>query len=266
MTNLLDLQKLGIQNGEIDKDEVVAFDKRTVILTFRTVNGLLKSEFQGKDVFPFSTDDVLSEGTWICQYQSYGGLYKARGVKKLDANFFLELKNSQKQAIIDAVWEDNKELVMQFMEDKYADQADKVVADAVAAARKPLQEEIEQLKEEKEQLQHDLEINRRLLSEQSKRPVQAVPSAEGMELSTVPKVTRTSEGIIHCDLFDCSRYFVHISYDRKTMFIQPHDYGRTLCFDGDLYLTNFETLVPFDGARVLKSEYVPGKGFYVYFD
>ncbi len=266
MANLLDLQKLGIQNGEIDKDDVVAFDKRTVILTFHTVNGLLKSEFQGKDVFPFSSDNVLSEGTWICQYQAYGDMYKARGVKKLDANFFLELKNTQRQAVIDAIWEDNKELVMQFMEDKYADQADQVVSDAVAAALKPLQEEIELLKEEKEQLLHDLELNRKLLGEQSRRPEPAAPSPEGTELRTVPEVTRTSEGIIHCDLFDRSRYFVHISYDRKTMFIQPHDYGRTVCLNGDLYLSNFETLVPFDGACSLRSEYVPGKGFYVYFD
>ena len=50
------------------------------------------------------------------------------------------------------------------------------------------------------------------------------------------------------------------------MFIQSHRNGKTFCINGTLHFTNFSNIVPFEGECQLRSEFVPDKGFYVYFD
>lgn len=162
---------------------------------------------------------------------------------------------SQRRMIIDTLWEENREFVMEYMGNKYSEEVTlKRIADARNEAAKEYRERILQLEQEAESLREELDRSNALLeSARNTPPAAAAEVPEGpTELETVPKVRRVSEEGIHCRLFDRTRYFVHISYDRRTMFVQPHDFGKTVCINGELVLSNFGKLVPFVGECDLR--------------
>lgn len=264
--DFLDFQKLGLDNGDITRDDLSVYERNTAILTFERRNLVAYAEYRGKPVDTETVDIITGLGTWICEVTPSRNGYMAKGVRKLDASFFLELKASQRQSVIDALWESNREQIMQYMDEKYAEENRARIDTAVSEAVKPYQEEIAQLREEKEVLRRDLELARVQLGA---RPAVQIVQAEvrkDTEIATVPVVRRISPNLLECPMFDSPRYYVHISYDRSRMFIQPHETGKVACIEGKLILSGLENLVPYERECELRSEYVPGKGFNVYFD
>lgn len=264
--DLLEFQRQGILAGELREEDLVAYSKDCVILTFVKTGVVAESEYHGKPVYSASPD-IDGPGTWICHLKPLKDNYQAKAVKHLDASFFLALKESQKKEIADILWAENHDVLMRYFDELYAEEVQARVSNAVADSVKPLQAEMEQLRTEKESLTQDLERCRHLLASQSAPQVAITAEPDGtIQMNTVPAVTRISGDEIHCDLFTQPLYFVHISLDRKKMFIQPHRTGRTFCINGTLHLTNFSNIIPFEGECKLRSEFVPNKGFYVYFD
>lgn len=264
--DLRDFQRLGILSGELKEEDIIAYSKECVILTFKKGGAAAESEYRGKRVYSVSPE-IDGPGTWICNLKPLKDYYQAKAVKHLDAAFFLALKESQKKEIADILWSENHDVIIRYFDEIYAEEVQTRITNAVTESVKPLQAEIEQLQSEKETLTHDLERARHLLASQVTPQATVIANPDGtIQMNTVPVVTRISGDEIHCDLFTYHLYFVHISLDRKKMFIQPHRSGKTFCINGTLHLTNFSNIVPFEGECQLRSEFVPDKGFYVYFD
>lgn len=266
MPNLLEMQKQGIISGELKENDLIAFEKDNVILTFTKTGSVAESEYKGKPVLSISAE-INCPGTWICQLKPLKGSYQAKAVKRLDASFFMALKESQKKEIASILWAENYDCLQAYFKEKYEEEVQKRIANAVSESNATLQTEIDILRSENDSLSQDLDRCKHILSSRSVSQVPVAADSEGsIQLNTVPVVKRISEDRLYCELFTDNQYYVHISLDKKTMFIQPHRSGKTLCIENTLYLTNFSNLVPFEGETTLMSKYEPGKGFYVYFD
>ncbi len=266
MSNLLELQRQVILSGKIKEDDLIAFEKDNVILTFTKTGSVAESEYNGKPVLSISAE-INCPGTWICQLKPLKGSYQARPVKRLDAAFFMALKESQKKEIASILWAENHDCLLTYFKEKYEEEVQERIANAVSESNASLQVEIDLLRSENDSLSQDLNRCKHLLSSQSVSQVPVATEPEGeVQLNTVLEIKRISGDQIYCKLFTDTQYYVHISLDKKTMFIQPHRSGKALCIENTLYLTNFSNVVPFEGETTLMSEYVPGKGFYVYFD
>ena len=269
--NLLDLQKLGIENGELDISEINEFTGKSVLLNFvRKATGI-ESRFEDKLVVPAPDVSGMTEGTWICSLEIVHGLYRATPIRKIDASFFMELKRSQKDEIISSLWENHKEELLpelKELKELYAQTLEGDIERAVEEATRSLNQTIDSLKEEKAELERTLQTYGYIAGKVSERMPETssgefIPD-KGIALGSDINVKRVSPDMITSPFFTKNRYFAHVSRDLKTLVIQPHDYGTAICVNGFLILSGLGTIVSYSGETELSSEYVPGKGLVIH--
>lgn len=265
--NLLDFQRLGIENGELDESDIDAYAGKNVLLNFVKTELGYKSKFNNLSVFPKTEYCSTMEGTWICTLEKANGMYRAIPVRKIDASFFMELKRSQKDEIVSALWNDHKEELMPELKEKYLEIVQEDVEKAVEEATESMNKTIEELREEKAELEKTIEANRIIMENMNKIPEASKEPPEQQKdviLSTSIVVKRVSPDMISSPFFTNHKYFVHVSHDLKTLVIQPHDYGTVICINNVLLLSGLGNISSFTEETELQSEYVSGKGLVVH--
>lgn len=265
--NLLDLQRMGIENGELDASEIDSYSGKNVLLNFVKTDLGLRAKYNNVGVFPRLDFAGMSEGTWICTLERMKDAYRATPIRKIDASFFLELKRSKKDEIIDALWEGHKEELLPELKELYLQTLQEDIEKAVAEATASLTKTIADLKEEKAELEKTVEANNVIISNMGRvqTPVaEENKEPEGMIMSSRIVVKRVSPDMISSPFFTGHKYFVHVSYDLKTLVIQPHDYGTVICINNVLLLSGLGNISSFSGETELPSEYVPEKGLVVH--
>jgi len=264
--NLLDFQRLSIENGELDESEIDSYCGKNILLNFVKTELGLRSKFNNVAVFP-RADVTMSEGTWICTLEKSKDFYRATPVRKMDASFFMELKRSQKDEIIAALWNDYKEELMPELKEKYLESVQDDIEKAVAESTESLNRTIEELREEKAELEKIIEANRVIMENTSsvqEAPKEPLEVQKEMILSSSIVVKRVSPDMISSPFFTSHKYFVHVSHDLKTLVIQPHDYGTVICINNILLLSGLGNISSFTEETELQSEYIPEKGLVVH--
>ncbi len=265
--NLLDLQRLGIEKGELDESEIDVYAGRNVLLNFVNTDIGVRAKHNGVNVFPKAGLGNITEGAWICTLERSRDMYYAIPVRRIDASFFMELRRSQKDEIIDALWEKHKEELIPELKELYAETLQNDIEKAVSDATESLNKRIVELTEEKAELEKTIETNNVILENLRNNPAPSSKepdASEGMILSSRIVVKRVSPDMISSPFFTHHKYFVHISHDLKTLVIQPHDYGTVICINNVLLLSGLGKISPFREETELPSEYVPDKGLIVH--
>ncbi len=265
--NLLDLQRLGIENGELDESEIDIYAGKNVLLNFVNTDIGIRSKHNGVNVYPKTGFGIITEGAWICTLERSRDMYYAIPVRKIDASFFMELRRSQKNEIIDALWEGHKEELMPELKELYAETLKNDIEKAVSDATESLNKRIVELTEEKAELEKTIEANNLILENIRNNPAPSTNEpdvSDGITLSSQIVVKRVSPDMISSPFFAHHKYFVHVSRDLKTLIIQQHDYGTVICINNVLLLSGLRKVSPFRGETELPSEYVQNKGLIVH--
>ena len=261
--NFLEMQRQMIEEGQLSEDEINRYAGQNVILNFRDSEIGPRSSFDGATVFP-RADSGITAGTWVCELERDGPTYFAKPVRRVDASFFMELRRGQKDEIIDALWNDHREELdsefKEFYSEVFADDIRKAVQEAVASK----DEEIERLKEENADLRRMLEGNRMIAEANAERAQEPESMPVEDVIGPMIRVTRVSPDMLRSPFFTGHRYFVHVSYDLKTMVIRPHDYGTVICINNTLLISGLGTISSYTKETDLPSEYSPEKGLIVH--
>ena len=218
--NLLDFQRMGIESGELDASEIDSYSGKNVLLNFIKTDLGFRSKYNNVGVFPRMDFNGMSEGTWICTLERTKDMYRATPVRKVDASFFMELKRSQKDEIIGALWEGHKEELLPELKELYSQTLQEDIERAVAEATNALNKTIEELKEEKVELEKTIEANNVILDNIDKSqtlPKEDTSETEGMILSSRIIVKRVSPDMISSPFFVSHKYFVHVSHERHLL-------------------------------------------------
>ncbi len=262
--DFITLQKEYIDSGIIDANEISSYSGKSVILTFSLNEyNTLRSRYEGKNVYPRPGRNDITEGTWICTLESDRDCYVAIPVCKIGPSFFMELKRSQKDEIITALWENHKDELIPNFNEVYAQEIESQIIAAVAEKTAELREEISILREDKAELQKLLIENGALLKiYEGVNAQNAEKRTEVLEVEEKDSfdVLRTGPDEITSDLFTESKYFVHINDSMTSLIIRPHDSGRAICFGNKIILTGLHAVIPFTEEYVMDSSYDPDTG------
>ena len=265
--NLLDLQRMGIENGELEESEIDSYSGKNVLLNFIKTDLGLRAKYNNIGVFPRLDFAGMSEGTWICTLEKMKDTYRATPIRKIDASFFMELKRSQKDEIINALWEGHKEELLPELKELYSQTLQDDIERGVSEATASLSKTIEKLKEEKAELERTVEANNVIIDNIDKNQPSFIddkPETEEVTPCSKIIVKRVSPDMISSPFFTYHKYFVHVSHDLKTLVIQQHDYGTVICINNILLLSGLGSISSFSGETELPSEYVPNKGLVVH--
>jgi hypothetical protein len=266
--DFMTFQKELIESGSINKNDIDEYNGRNVLLNFKKTGMVVRSEFNSTGVFPRSGDGIIDEGTWICTLEKDKNMYLASPVKKLDASFFMELKYSQKDEIINALWVDQRTVLEPYFKDLYLQEVKNMMESSVKETTEGLRREIEDLRTANRELERQIATERSISSKTTADKNPLTPQMEGFAtlesaVSSGTTVKRISPEVLESPYFTHTKYFVHVSYDLKTMVIKAHDYGTVICFKNKLFLTGLDKICTFKGECELPSRYDQEKGLIV---
>lgn len=246
----------------------------TVILTFERdakTNNII-SKHKGRFVFRDKNhEDRIFEGeTWICSLTLKSSYYFAKGVRRLDASFLLELKREQMEDMAEVIWKEHRGKVEPILEEKYKEVTKRAISEKVAEACEEKDREIGELytrivdlegrDAENRQIIASLEERARVAGNRPREPWSGI--AAEMEPLHPEKMTveRIGPDEIYSEAFNRTRYFVHISSDYRVLVVRPHDSGDVVCMDNRIVLNGLSMVSPFSGHAPLLSEYSPRYG------
>ena len=246
--------------------------KNTAVLTFLTDDsGKISSMYKGIRVYRhYDSERIIMPGeTWICSLvskQTYN--YFARGLQRIDSSFMFELKKDQKDAIASGIWEKHKNTIEPLLEEKYKDILNKNIAQAVADTKKECETVVKGLQDAVRSLeQKDAENKNIIMSLHEK--LDAVEAKKGSTpiADLIPNtpfymtplisvsVWRDGPDSLSSELFNKSRYFVHLSADQRIIAVRPHDEGNVVCMNNTLVLEGLSLISSYSGPQEMVSEY-----------
>ncbi|WNY23923.1 hypothetical protein MmiHf6_12470 [Methanimicrococcus hongohii] len=258
--------------------------KNTTVLTFRMDDsGKVSSTYNGLRVYRhYDSEKIILPGeTWICSLilnQTY--TYFARGLQRIDSSFMFELKKDQKDAIAAGIWEKHKNTIEPLLEEKYKDILSKNIAQAVTDTRKEYETVVKELHEAVHILEQKDAENKNIItslheklnaSETEKKsnsnngliPNNGLTPNSGL-IPNMPfyappqiavSVRRDGPDSISSELFNKSRYFVHLSADQRIIAVKPHDEGNVVCMNNTIVLAGLSLLSSYSGPQEMVSEY-----------
>ncbi len=258
--NLLDLQRMGLESGELTEADIDNYTGQNVILNFRTTDIGLRAKYHKLAVYPDLGCSNMTEGTWICTLEKMKDVYRATPVRKLDASFFMELKREQKDEIIEALWDDHRDELLPELREYYSEILKADIEKAVDERTKTLGEEISRLKDEKSELQRTIDANEAIINSMQTIRFDQTGVEDMVPFNDVVSskltVRRITADTISCPLFTSHKYFVHVSRNLKKMVIKPHDYGTVVCVNNTLLLSGLGTISTFTGEMEMTAEYI----------
>ncbi len=270
------VQKANIEYGTTDAD----WDPyaRVAILSFNEDRNRVCAKFNGKNVYPHNMfkDRIKNGDVWVCSLTINGNTnYFARGIKKLDASFLMELNKGDIDTVVDFLWENNRASLEPVLEEKYKSIFQEKITELVNEARKEDLLKIEELETELERLKK--------VSSEDKASIKslegALEAAKSSNASFAPQqgpmlppssnfvpwgisdnmapVVRISPEAITSENFTRSRYSVHLSADHHNLLIVADANGNVLCIQNTLTLSGLDTILPFSGETELPCTYSP---------
>jgi len=251
--------------------------KRSAILTFTLDNGgKVKSSYMNKHVFRHrDSEKTISLGeTWICSLQSMGTYYFAKGLVRIDPSFLFELKKEQMDEIGSYIWEKYRHIIEPELKAKYDEEAEKKTNQATESIRNEYEDKIAGLNEEIDKLvQRDMKNKHVIASLEEElntvsKHAAPAPAAPAQEQAFYPypaqpvrvSVRRDGPDSIYSESFNRSRYFVHLSYDRRTILIKAHEEGNVLCMNNRIVLEGLSAISTFGEQYDMVTEYNPRYG------
>lgn len=223
---------------------------------------------------------IINPGeTWIVEIEQRGYTTSfAKGLQKLDANFFFQLTHEHVEQVVDMIWEKNRAQIEPLLEERLsAERIKNAIDEAIAAQSQQCLESLKEERSKRETLESEVLrlkiINTALEGENATLRTQKanveevskeVPVADQEPFSpfTIPRVSikRTGPDELESKNFNKRHYFVHVSRDQTQMTIRPHDSGNIMCLDNKLHLDGLGLIAPFNGPTELSAEYSPKYG------
>lgn len=246
--------------------------KNTAVLTFlEDDSGKVSSMYKSRRVYRHydSERTILPGETWICSLvSSQTFTYFARGLQRVDSSFMFELKKDQKDAIAASIWDKHKNTIEPLLEEKYKDILSKNIAQAVADTKKEYEITIKELQETARGLeQKDAENKNIITSLQEKLNASEAEKDSGLNKNLIPNmpfytppqisfsVRRDGPDSISSESFNKSRYFIHLSADRRIIVVKPHDEGNVVCMNNTIILEGLSLISSYNGPQEMVSEY-----------
>lgn len=280
MVDFIDMQKNPELYG-IDPKSIEDLDNQIDIITFKDdkKSGLM-ARYKGKRVqleWEFQ-NTVQKNETWLCVLNSRDTGIKAEPIQKIDAAFFFQLKSQQVEVIANILWETHKDSLMPTLEERFLENRESTESETI----KKYIQEIEKLKSQIDQLEDSAAADKKIIeslesdnvkgiktSNSLNKPIESPPNfpnfddfTSSLDYCMVQNaiVKRIRPDIIFSDSFVRTRYFVHISKDRRLLLVRPHEYGDAICLNGRIELTGLGSLVQYDSPKELVARYNPTYG------
>lgn len=283
MVNLLDMQREPEKYG-IDPETIENYEKKLEILTFESNEkkgyGVV-SFVRGIPVFPddASKAQINEHETWFCELKRKENVFNARAIVKIDNSFLFELKPDKRDLIVDILWNSHRDSLEPHFDKKYQSTRARLESDSIQR----YEQEVEKLKTRIDELEKISTDDKKIIESLQNRGNQPAINDTTMmhkttssppgfplfdEYSNIPEyrnlhklvVKRLEPDIIFSDSFTKTRYFVHMSRDKKLLLIRPHEYGDAICINGRINLIGLGATIPFDTQKELNSEYSPTYG------
>lgn len=285
MVNYFDMQKSPGKYG-IDSDLLEEFKDCIDFITFGAnarAEGVI-SEYNGMIVFPergFESTFQENE-TWLCLLKRYETVIKVKPIEKLDSSFFFDLKAEQVDKIVDILWQKNKDLLEPALEKKFLNDKKEIKPEIIDKYEKEIQRLKIQISDFEQYTAADKQIIKSLqvelidsLQKNNKAINVSGETIKSKSISETPSppvfdeftkaskyqflqkivIERIEPDTISSKSFVESRYFVHISKDKKLLLVRPHTYGDVICTYNKIDLIGLGVMAPFDIPKELNAEY-----------
>jgi hypothetical protein len=246
--------------------------KKSVVLSFTEDEpGKVMSWYRGVPVFRHKSSElsILTDETWICSLDtSKVSYYFATGLQRVDSSFFYGLKQPQIVEIADVIWNEQRMIFEPLLEEKYKEIMNNQISAAVENERKEYVGQIEDLKEQKHQLEQKDAENKQIIASLTEKVNKTLMNRSENELTklrginlgisdlvTEISVFRDGPDTISSPMFDKPRYFVHLSADHRILVVRPHESGNVVCIDNDIVLLGLGLVSQYDGPYEMVAEY-----------
>lgn len=128
--NLLDMQKNTVNLQELQRQYGLSDGSRkqlesVQILTFRQAEDdktkIFAKFLSGGIAFRHKEGGLIinSGETWIVELSQKGSTFFAKGLAKLDSQFFFDLRHDQVDLIADTIWKNHRSLLEPMLEERY---------------------------------------------------------------------------------------------------------------------------------------------------
>jgi hypothetical protein len=294
--NLMDLQKKNIDMDELKKQYGFSNDnikqlESVSILTFvqdeKDAERVYSKLSNGGIVFRHHDGgQIIRPGeTWVVELELKGTTYFAKGIARLDAQFFFDLRTDQVDLIAQTIWESQRSLLEPSLEERYRQD---LIEEAADAANKKVQKETQKIKKERDQAKEELKeladkYKRalKLVEKYKKKSKEQVVSKESPvdttehSIESAPvmigsgfctshvEVRRSGPDFLESPQFIHRHYFVHVGSDQSILTIRPHDRGNVLCIDGKIQLQGLSMISSYSGPADVPAGYSPKYGGFV---
>ncbi|PKK86028.1 MAG: hypothetical protein CVT48_02940 [Thermoplasmata archaeon HGW-Thermoplasmata-1] len=277
MRERLSLEEFKEREGLAEEDRE-RLETTKVITFWQNEDGNTMSRLpSGGVVFPHRqwADIIVPGETWLSELEQRGTTFFAKGIKKIDSAFFLDLRSDQMDEVAKALWEQNRELLEPMLEEKYQHVMEKAIEERAAESKRIADETQTKLAEREAELtqlkqMHKLtvtalerEIRDREEREKSDTDTPAPPMFSDGFSPRAPKIRRIEPDVLESKDFTSVHYFVHVSPDRSVMTIRPHEQGNVACSNNRLELSGLSLILPYGGPGNIPAEYSAKYGGYV---
>jgi len=270
-----------------EKDPLVPLAERILLITFspnpdptRSVP-IARHPDTGLIVFPDMKRlgaQIKGGETYFCEITDYVSpegkkVHYANPIQRVDASFLFDLRPEQVAALVEVLQrsasgpllEQAKAQMQKQMQDSVRPQLEAVTVerDAAKAEAERQSGEMVKLREENASLRRQVdEMTKRTGGTASHVPPKSAPAAAeeyasptwlplGPPARHVQAVRRISEEVLESSDFRDGHYFVHMSPDRRLLFIHMHPEGNLPAVAGKLTIPGLGVLRPFDHAEDL---------------
>lgn len=250
-------------NPEPNRKIPIARHPATGLIVFPDTHRLGGQIKPGETYFCEITDHVSPEGKKV---------HYANPIQRIDASFLFDLRPEQVAKIVEVLQQSAPNPLLEQARAQIQEQVQEAARpqiDSLAIERDAAKAEVERLKGEMNRVQEANAGLRRQIGELEKEhaPPAGAPSSEhvvppvaasptmwlpwGTNASSVQLVRRTAEEELEGTVFQDGHYFVHISPDRRLLFIHSHPEGNLPAFGGKLKVPGLAFLRPFQKAEAL---------------
>ncbi len=204
---------------------------------------------------------------WVCELIPIGTSrstsFNAKPIQKLDAQFLYDLTKDQRDAICSVIWEDNKDTILEMMDEKYHDIMDKRIEERVNDAAEQKDSEILLLKQQLATANHLLS-DKDMENERLRTRISVYLMNSAYSGTNKHGIIRTEPEAIHSDLLEDGTYSVRFTTDRSRLFIRQDENGHVSCTDGTMRLRGLDNIIGFMGTEELRYDKSTDGGLCVY--
>jgi len=289
--DLMDLQRKRVDAEELKKQYGLTDDhfnrlQKVHILTFyhseKDKKLVMATLDNGGVVFRHHHGGQMIQAgeTWIVEVEQKKTTFFAKGLVKLDSQFFFDLRVDQVDVIADTIWKKYRSIIEPLLEERYKEYLQEILEKEIQAEHtKEIQKFKTQIKELKKKNKKQLEKFKQLKEKVGKKKTKKKTTVK-KEVSTPekprsqsffqkheemmhPVIRRIKPDVLESPQFTKDHYFVHISSDQSIMTIIPHKGGPIPCVDNQLHLQGLGLISEYGGPYNMSAEYSPKYGGYV---